>query len=310
MNYFKDMSKEELTLNIKDAIHDFINVQEQYEDNVKKIKSNFKRMTSIRNIINTLRLTPFNVLKACWCNISLNSHKTRNINQAFREPDTLEKMKMLEDVGLFKLLGKTGPTKGHTGAHNLLPEEKGLFGRWNNFLTLDGHGENLDYRGIQDSAFEGIQCIYNENTGKLVTEDLNKGTYDYCHPSKNNFKHFIYDVLPWVVWSNCGNDVLRKQAIPKATWKQIEEIWNNYSKGDIPKKEAQTQISSIVEKNHPINNKVQLTFNPKDRPDFDKLETEETKSNESYYSLYLSDGVSMKVPANLCTANDILSFFD
>jgi hypothetical protein len=314
MNNFKDIPRDELARNVKNVICDFINVQEYYENfglnKVANIKPNLKRMVSIRNIVNTLRLTPFQVLRTCWSNISLNSHKNRNINQSYREPDTLEKMKMLEDVGLFKLLGKKGPTKGHTGAHNISQGETGLFGRWNNFLTLDGHGENLDYRGITGSAFDGVQCIYNENTGKLVTKDLNKGTYDYCHPSRNNFHHFIYDVLPWVVWSNCGDDPPRKQVIPNATWKQIEEAWNKFSKGEITKEEAQTDINSIIETNHPINNKVKLVFDASDKPDFDELEIKETQSSESYFSLSILDDVSMKVPTNLCHPDDILSFFD
>jgi hypothetical protein len=250
------------------------------------------------------------VLNSFWSNISQNSHKNRNLNQVNREPDTLEKMKMLEDVGLFKLLGKTGPTKGHTGAHNIPSGEKGLFGRWNNFLTVDGHGENLDYRGVLGTCFEGIQCIYNENTGKLITEDLNKGTFDYCHPSKNNFHHFIYDVLPWVAWSNCGNDSLKKQAIPKTTWKQIEDIWNKCDKGAMDKEEAKTQISAIVEKNHPIRDKVELTFDAKDKPDFQKMEKEEMISSESYFTILLSDDAIMKIPTNLYSVEDTLSFLE
>jgi hypothetical protein len=215
-------------------------------------------------------------------------------------------MKMLEDIELFKLLGKTGPTKGHTGAHNIPPDEKGLFGRWNNFLTLDGHGENLDYRGVPGSSFDGVQCIYNENTGKLVLKDLNKGTFDYCHPSKDNFKHFTYDVLPWVVWSNCGDDSIRKQCIPKNTWKLIETVWNSFSKESISKEEAQAQVNNIIEKNHPIKNRIQLEFNENDKPDFVSLEDEESKSIESFFVLLLEDNTILKIPTRSYNANDLL----
>jgi hypothetical protein len=308
MEYFENMPKEEFKREFKSVIHNFIDIQEdQVKNKTSDYKNNLKRALSIRNIINTLHLTPFKVLNSFWPNISQYSHKNRNLNQLNREPDTLEKMKLLEDLGLFKLLGKTGPTKGHTGAHNISPNEKGLFGRWNNFLTIDGHGENLDYRGVLGTSFEGIQCIYNEHTGKLVTEDLNKGTFDYCHPTKNNFHHFIYDVLPWVAWSNCGNDSIKKQTIPKATWKQIEDVWNNYSKNEIDKKEAQTQISDILEKNHPIKDKIKLTFDANDRPDFDKMEKEETKSSESYFTLLLLDNTYMKIPTRLYTSEDAFS---
>jgi hypothetical protein len=220
------------------------------------------------------------------------------MNQEHRESDTLEKMKMLEDLGLFRLLGKTGPTKGHTGAHNIPEDEKGLFGRWNNFLTLDGHGENLDYRGITGSCFEGVQCIYNENTGKLVTKDRNKGTFDYCHPSKDNFKHFTLDVLPWVVWSNCGDDTSRKQIIPKTTWTEIESIWNELSKESLTKTEAQHQINTLIEEKHPILNKVKLTFNKEDKPDFDEIEMKEMQSTENYFILSLLDDYSIKIPTS------------
>jgi hypothetical protein len=301
------MSREDIKSNFNKVINNFINVQESPEPNKHhNIKADVKRALSIRNIINVLHLTPFSVLKAFWSDISLNSHKYRNENQAFREPDTLEKMRLLEDIGLFKLLGKTGPTKGHTGAHNIPPDEGGLFGRWNNFLTLDGHGENLDYRGIPGSCFDGVQCIYNENTGKLVTKDLNKGTFDYCHPSKNNFNHFIYDVLPWVVWSNCGDDTIRKQNIPRETWKLIENTWNNYSKGEISKEDAQAQVTSIIEERHPLKKRVKLTFNENDRPDFDTLEEEEIKSSESYFVLSLAENITLRMPTKSTNVNELL----
>jgi hypothetical protein len=232
------------------------------------------------------------------------------MNQINREPDTLEKMKMLEDIGVFKLLGKNGPTKGHTGAHNIPYNEKGLLGRWNNFLTLDGHGENLDYRGVPGSSFDGVQCIYNEKTGKLVTEDLNKGTFDYCHPSKNNFNHFVYDVLPWIAWSNCGDDSLRNQAIPKTIWKQIENIWNQYDNNEIDKDGAQQQVNEIIEKNHPIQKRVPLTFNKKDKPDLDQLERIETQSSESYFVISLLDGIQMKILSNAIKTTDIQEFLE
>jgi predicted RNase H-like HicB family nuclease len=296
MNYIETMSREEAVYNLKNAITEFTNIQEDL-DNPKpnKPKINPKKLMSVRNIINVLHLTPFTVLRNFWPNISLNSHKNRNMNQENREPDTLEKMRLLEDMSLFRLLGKTGPTKGRTGAHNIIPSEKGLFGRWNNFLTLDGHGENLDYRGIPGSYFEGVQCIYNENTGKLVTEDLNKGTFDYYHPSKSNLKHFFYDILPWVAWSNYGDDTLRKQAIPRATWKKIENVWNSYSRNEIDKVESHRQISEIMEANHPIRNKVQLTVNTGDRPDFDEMEKQETQSSDGYYVISLPDDTSIKI---------------
>jgi hypothetical protein len=309
MSYLRNISREEMTYNLKEVINDFINLQEKQDNNDKpktSIKTSFKRAISIRNIINVLRLTPFKTLKTFWCNISLYCHKNRNINQMYREPDDLEKMEMLEDMGLFKLLGKTGPTKGHTGAHNISQDDKGLLGRWNNFLTLDGHGENLDYRGVTGSCFEGVQCIYNENTGKLVTADLNKGTFDYCHPAKNNFHHFIYDVLPWVAWSNCGDDPIRKQSIPRSTWKQIEIVWNNFSRNEATKSEAQLQVNDIINKNHPITNKVNLTFNANDRPDFDELEAKETRSSESYYNISILNNDNIKIPANICNVDYIL----
>jgi hypothetical protein len=291
----------------KAAINNFISVQENL--NPKDIKANIKRATSIRNIINVLHLTPFKVLRGFWSNISLDSHKNRNENQFCREPDTLEKMKMLEDMGLFRLLGKNGPTKGHTGAHNIQKEDVGLFGRWNNFLTLDGHGENLDYRGVVGTCFDGIQCIYNENTGKLVVEDLNKGTFDFCHPSKNNFQHFIYDVLPWVVWSNCGDDHLSKQVIPKKTWKEIEETWNKFDKGEISKSEAQREVGNILDKNHPIKKPIKLTYNKNDRPDFYKLEEQEMKSTESHIDILLPHNKIIKVPVNSPYISGILAYY-
>ena len=38
---------------------------------------------------------------------------------------------------------------------------------------------NISFRGTPGSSFEGCQFIYNEKSGKLVTDSMNRGTWDY-----------------------------------------------------------------------------------------------------------------------------------
>jgi hypothetical protein len=92
------------------------------------------------------------------------------------------------------------------------------------------------------------------------------------------------------------------------TWKKIENTWNRYSKTEITKEEAQQEINTLIEESHPIKKRVILIFDKNDRPEFDQIEIEETKSAESYFVILLSDAISMKLPANTYTVADIESF--
>jgi RHS repeat-associated protein len=69
------------------------------------------------------------------------------------------------------------------------------------------HGGNKSYRGIGPN--KGFQCVYNDK-GNLVRNTENWGTYDYFPPYFDSGipnplmiqHHFIFDVLPWVLFGN------------------------------------------------------------------------------------------------------------
>lgn len=47
------------------------------------------------------------------------------------------------------------------------------------------------------------EAIYDKNTGNLVTDPRDIGTYIYYDPTTNAFMHGVFDVVPWVFWGNC-----------------------------------------------------------------------------------------------------------
>lgn len=54
----------------------------------------------------------------------------------------------------------------------------------------------------KDGRFE---AIYNSK-GELVTDPRDIGTYNYAHPTKKPLKHFVKDVLPWILYGNSEDD--------------------------------------------------------------------------------------------------------
>jgi len=57
------------------------------------------------------------------------------------------------------------------------------------FLHKDGHKE----------------AVY-DNSGNLVKDCLNQGSYNYHHPYKFPLAHFTADIMPWLIYGNCRND--------------------------------------------------------------------------------------------------------
>ena len=57
------------------------------------------------------------------------------------------------------------------------------------YLDKDGHKE----------------AVY-DNQGNLVTDDVNKGSYNYFPKIKFPFQHFNFDILIWIKWGNSQKD--------------------------------------------------------------------------------------------------------
>jgi len=62
---------------------------------------------------------------------------------------------------------------------------------------------NLSFRGTANTPFEGCQFIYNCKTGKLVSDPVNKGTYDFGHYGTPG--HYVLDIVPWIKLGNAPN---------------------------------------------------------------------------------------------------------
>lgn len=134
-------------------------------------------------------------------------HVYRNKNQYHKAPKDLKSAKKFIDAGYFIF-------EGFSPCHNLTKEKNTYEGRkatlvqtiWllNHKLLYRPNQysacHNISIRGTPGSSFEGCQFIYNYDTGKLVTDNINRGTWDYGKYATH--MHYILDIIPWL---NIGN---------------------------------------------------------------------------------------------------------
>ena len=140
----------------------------------------------------------------------LTNHIYRNKNQYHKAPKNLNTMEEFVKRGYFY---REGFSPCHNIPLNLDTKEyrkltfkqmiecvkKNLLDKPNIFSPM----QNVSYRGIPDTDFEGCQFVYNFKTQKLVTDCVNRGTWDFGKPGTP--AHFILDVKPWVKYGNGDN---------------------------------------------------------------------------------------------------------
>lgn len=137
-------------------------------------------------------------------------HVYRNKNQYHKAPKDLNSMKKFIDAGYFIF-------EGFSPCHNLTKELNNYEGRkatLSETVWLLGHKllyrpnqysamHNISVRGVPGTSFEGCQFIYNYDSGKLVTDNINRGTWDYGKYATH--MHFILDIYPWLQFGNGDN---------------------------------------------------------------------------------------------------------
>ena len=131
-------------------------------------------------------------------------HINRNKNQYGKAPKDLKTMYEFVKRGYFF-------NEGYNPCHNLETDDvssrkaavsKLLYMFKHKLMNDDkykGLG-NLSFRGTPGSSFEGCQFIYNKDSGKLVTNSINRGTWDYG--KYGTPAHYSLDVSPWIVFGN------------------------------------------------------------------------------------------------------------
>ncbi|MDR1797989.1 MAG: hypothetical protein LBR44_11265 [Clostridiales Family XIII bacterium] len=65
-------------------------------------------------------------------------------------------------------------------------------------------GGNEKYSSMVDDT-SSIEGVYDRD-GNLVTDPLNKGTYNYVDPNVSVLGHAKYDVIPYILWGNGVDD--------------------------------------------------------------------------------------------------------
>lgn len=73
------------------------------------------------------------------------------------------------------------------------------------FISTDGHKE----------------AVYDRH-GNLVTDDANRGSYNYYHPYQQPIRHFFADILSWIILGNTKQDptTFRERS---AAW--LKDFW-------------------------------------------------------------------------------------
>lgn len=137
----------------------------------------------------------------------LKMHCFRNKNQYGKAPKDLPTMKKFVEKGYFIC-------EGYSPCHNIPVNQdnedyryktlsymvhcvrKGLLGS-PNLYAKEG---NISFRGKPGTSFAGCQFVYNDKTNKLVTDKVNRGTWDFG--KYGTLAHVVYDINPWITIGN------------------------------------------------------------------------------------------------------------
>lgn len=143
-------------------------------------------------------------------NEGMDLHIYRNKNQYHKAPKNLEIAKKFIDAGYFIFEGfspchnlvkgnNTYESRKSTLSQTIYLVNHKLLYKPNNFSMM----RNISIRGTPGTSFEGCQFVYNYDTGKLVTDNINRGTWDYGKFATP--MHFILDIYPWLRFGNGDN---------------------------------------------------------------------------------------------------------
>ncbi|HBB13364.1 MAG TPA: hypothetical protein DCZ76_03705 [Treponema sp.] len=163
----------------------------------------------------------------------------RNKYQNGYAPPNKIQMERLVNVGLFN-------NQGNTGTHNLTVAQNTKDGRAS--VGAGRFGKNIDYRGKTGTIFEGMQFIYNSETGLIVVDEVNKGTFDYRSPYGHipYLSHKNYDIDPWVEWGTGGADNINDVLMPRTLWDEIDLVLKEFESDKISGRTARKKIQELL----------------------------------------------------------------
>jgi hypothetical protein len=84
-----------------------------------------------------------------------------------------------------------------------LTSDQTIYHTWGSSSDIwsDENADNVKYV----SPGGHYEAVYDRN-GKLVTDPLNEGTYNYGSPLDNKWTHFKDDMVPYYLWGNSPDD--------------------------------------------------------------------------------------------------------
>lgn len=149
----------------------------------------------------------------------IETHIYRNKNQFKKAPKNLKTMEEFVKNGYFYKEGFSPCHNIPSEIQNIKEYRKQTFKEMITLLKQKklqipnqfSFCNNISFRGIPNTDFEGCQFVYNVNTGKIVTDCVNRGTWDFGKPG--TMAHMLLDFLPWVTYGNGENIESEKDLI-------------------------------------------------------------------------------------------------
>jgi hypothetical protein len=83
----------------------------------------------------------------------------------------------------------------------------GLLGKiLSNTLEIESHNLNGVTGNTLYLSEDGHKEAVYDLHGNLVTDPINEGSYNYYHYKDYPYRHFFFDILPWIFWGNAETD--------------------------------------------------------------------------------------------------------
>ena len=141
----------------------------------------------------------------------MENHIYRNKQQFKKAPHDLKTMEEFVKNGYFYKEGFT-PCHNIIDINNTKEFRKETFKQYIQLIknkkiyeiNIFSPLRNISYRGVPKTDFEGCQFVYNYNTGKLVADCVNRGTWDFGKPG--TMAHMLLDFMPWITYGNGENE--------------------------------------------------------------------------------------------------------
>ena len=92
-----------------------------------------------------------------------------------------------------------------------------FFAGWDDTVPADCHQFTAVYGpNVKYVSPDGLHEVIYDALGNEVTDPRDIGTYNYVSPNEDEWRHFVEDVYPWILWGNSPEDTTTREQRIKA----------------------------------------------------------------------------------------------